>query len=206
MKLLFLGPPGAGKGTQAQIAAKELKISHISTGDMLRKEIKEQTDLGKAAKDYINRGQLVPDSVIIDMVKKRLEEPDCKNGFILDGFPRTLDQAIALDAVVKLDHCINFIIDDSIIFHRICGRRVCEKCGNVSHIDRLGDKTVCEVCGGDYITRPDDNVETIKNRLEVYEKQTQPLISFYKEKGILKDIDSGADSAIVFKQMLEILK
>lgn len=206
MKLLFLGPPGAGKGTLAQIVSKELKLAHISTGDMLRKEIKKKTELGKQAQEYISKGALVPDSVIIGMVENRLKEADCEEGFILDGFPRTLEQAKALDKVVELDACINFVIDNEVIFHRIGGRKVCDKCGYVTHIDKIGDATTCEICGGNYITRPDDNVETIKNRLEVYEKQTAPLINFYKEKGILVDVDSGRDSSIVFEDLLKVLK
>ena len=205
MKLLFLGPPGAGKGTQAQMAAKHLNIAHISTGDILRENIKQNTQLGKVASGYIEKGQLVPDSVMIDIVRDRLKKPDCANGFILDGFPRTYDQAVALKDVTDIDACVNFMVSDEEVKNRICGRRVCSNCGKVYHERMLKGSETCADCGGKLIIRKDDNEETVANRLQVYREQTHPLIEFYQNMGILKNIAADKDAQTVFKQLLKAI-
>lgn len=207
MKIVLLGPPGAGKGSLAQFLKNKVDIAHISTGDMLREEIKSGSELGNKAKQLIDEGKLVPDDIIIDMVKSRLSKDDCKNGYILDGFPRTAAQAEALDKVVAMDLCINFSASDELLIRRICGRRVCSKCGQVYHIDHIGDAQLCSICGGTLITRKDDNVETITKRLAVYNEQTKPLIEFYREKGILLDVDGEKDTDIIYDNDLkELLK
>lgn len=184
MNIVFLGPPGAGKGTHAQLLMKELNIPQISTGDMFRRAIKEQTPTGLDAKRYMDKGELVPDEVVVAMVKERLAEPDCQNGYILDGFPRTVNQAEALDTIAHIDVALNIDVPDEVIINRLSGRRVCTACGGTYHISMLkGDK--CPQCGGELIQRDDDKPATVKNRLDVYQEKTAPLIDYYEKKGIL---------------------
>lgn len=188
MKLILMGPPGAGKGTQGEILEKKLGISTISTGLMLRTAIKEQTEVGKLAEKYINDGKLVPDDVMVEIVKQRLAQPDCKNGFILDGFPRTTAQAEALDeAGVEIDKVLLLEVEDEKIVERLSSRRECSKCGAPYNIvsKRPAVEGICDNCGGELIQRKDDVPETIQNRLNVYHEQTEPIKNYYAEKGIL---------------------
>lgn len=188
MKLIFLGPPGAGKGTQAAIVSKELGIPSISTGDMLRAAVKEGTKVGLEAKSFMDAGKLVPDAVIIGIVDERLAKPDCAKGYILDGVPRTLAQAEALEkAGIAFDHVISLEVRDEAIVERMSGRRVCAKCGTPFHVVNNPPKAegVCDACGGELIQRADDKAETVRHRLEVYHEETEPLKSFYEARGVL---------------------
>lgn len=196
MNLILVGPPGAGKGTQGEILSKKLGIDTISTGVMLRTAIKEQTEVGKLAEQYINDGKLVPDDVIVAIVKERLSQPDCEKGFILDGFPRTVPQAEALTASgVKIDKVLSLEVDDGVIVERLSARRECSKCGAPYSV--LYKKPVtegkCDKCGGELIQRADDNPETIQNRLNVYHEQTEPIKAYYEKAGLLVKAE-GADS------------
>lgn len=191
MKLVFLGPPGAGKGTQAAVISQKLNIPHISTGDMFRRAIREQTPTGLKAKTFMDAGKLVPDEVVIELVKERLKLEDCSNGFLLDGFPRTVLQAQALEAIVGLDAVIDIDVADEALMKRLTGRRVCSKCAGTFHISNLEDEKVCPDCASELIHRDDDKPETIANRLKVYHDQTSPLIGYYSEKGLLKTIDGS---------------
>ena len=186
MNIIFLGPPGAGKGTQAQRICDALKIPQISTGDILRRAIKEGTETGIKAKSFIDAGKLVPDEVIIDIVKERLAKDDCKNGYILDGFPRTVPQAEALSTFASIDSVIELAVDDQVLVNRLSGRRVCVKCGATYHVSMLNGKTTCDKCGENLIQRDDDKAETVLSRLEVYHAQTAPLINYYGQKSLLK--------------------
>lgn len=189
MNIIFLGPPGAGKGTHAQMLMHVLGIPQISTGDMLRQAIKAETELGLLAKGFIDKGELVPDEVVIGIVKERLKAEDCRKGYILDGFPRTVHQAEALSQFAKIDVALNLSLPDEMIIDRLSGRRVCLKCGGTYHISALGGRTTCEVCGEELIQRQDDTPETIQNRLNVYAAQTAPLIDFYQAAGILRTVE-----------------
>ena len=193
MKLVFLGPPGAGKGTQAEKTAAAYGIAHISTGDMLRAEMRQGTELGQAAKAYIDRGELVPDDVIIGMVKARIRQSDCENGFLFDGFPRTVAQADALSGITALDCVINIDVPAERLVKRISGRRMCPDCGAAYHVSSYSEP-VCKTCGGTLYQRDDDRAETVQNRLSVYERQTRPLIEYYAKKGLLRTVDG--DQAI----------
>lgn len=193
MRLVFLGPPGAGKGTLAVRLAEEFSLAHIATGDLLREEVKLQTELGRKAKAILERGALVPDDLVIEIVKKRLEKSDVENGFILDGFPRTEGQAEALDRVLSqsklpLDMVVDFETSEKTIVDRLNGRRNCPNCGMNFHIRNLPPKRegICDRCGEKLVQRKDDNAETIRHRLEVYEKETAPLIRYYEKKGLLR--------------------
>ena len=197
MKVIFLGPPGAGKGTQAAIVSKALGIPTISTGDMLRAAVKEGTPVGLKAKSFMDAGQLVPDEVIIGIVAERLEKPDCAKGYILDGVPRTIAQAQALeDAGVKFDKVVSLEISDDAIVKRMSGRRVCAKCGATYHIVNIPPKTegVCDKCGGELTIRADDKEETVRDRLAVYHKETEPLKAFYQQRGLLCEVSGNAPS------------
>lgn len=188
MKLILLGAPGAGKGTQATKIADKYDIPHISTGDIFRKNIKEGTPIGVKAKSYIDAGKLVPDEVTCQMVAERLAEPDCKNGFLLDGFPRNLPQAEALDKITTIDAVIDIEVDLDALEARITGRRVCPKCGESYHVSTKHDDK-CDRCGETLVQRKDDNPETVKTRLATYTEQTAPLIDYYGKKGVLKSVD-----------------
>ena len=203
MKLILLGAPGAGKGTQATRISDKYTLPHISTGDILRQNIKDGTELGRQAKSYIDAGQLVPDEVVINIVKDRLQQADCKNGYILDGFPRTCAQAEALDKVANIDCVINIAVDPDLIVNRITGRRMCA-CGESYHIS-MGIGDTCPKCGAKLYQRDDDKEETVKNRLDVYHKQTQPLIDYYTGQNILKTVDGTADMMDVFAAITDIL-
>ena len=189
MKLMFLGAPGAGKGTQAEVVSERYQIPAISTGALLREAMANGTELGKKAKSYIDGGALVPDDVVIGIIKERLVADDCKNGFILDGFPRTVAQAVALDEMeIKMDGVISIEVADDAIIRRLGGRRLCGKCGSSYHVDYKPTAVagICDKCNGELITRADDKPEVIKSRLDVYHEQTEPLKDFYSAKGILK--------------------
>jgi len=212
MRLILVGPPGAGKGTQAEVLTKKLAIPHISTGDMFRKALKEQTPLGMEAKGYMDSGQLVPDSVTIGIVKERLAQPDCADGFLLDGFPRTIPQADALEVTlselgVKLDGVINIQVDHSELLARLTGRRVCSACGATYHVisspSKDGDK--CQGCQAALIQRSDDTEATVGNRLNVYNQQTAPLVEYYQKKSILLNIDGSEAVEKVTSQILKKL-
>mgnify|MGYP000948310777 FL=1 len=212
MRLILLGPPGAGKGTQASSIVAEYGITHISTGDIFRHNIKNETELGKKVKSYLDKGQLVPDELTIDLVWDRLSKDDCKKGFLLDGFPRTINQAEALqkgleERGLKLDKVINIDVDKNILVKRLSGRRVCKNCGETYHIDNkptLKDG-VCDKCSGEVIQRADDNEKTVLDRIEVYENQTFPLIDFYKNLGLILTVDGTLSIEDVFSQIKESL-
>lgn len=212
MKIIMLGAPGAGKGTQAKKIAEKYQIPHISTGDIFRANIKNGTELGKKAKSYMDQGLLVPDELTVDLVIDRLANDDCKNGYILDGFPRTIPQAEALDAALaklgeKMDYAIDVDVPDENIVSRMSGRRACTGCGATYHIvynpSKKGD--CCEVCGEKLILRDDDKPETVQKRLNVYHEQTQPLIDYYTKQGILKAVDGTQDMNDVFTAITNIL-
>ncbi len=212
MKLIIMGPPGAGKGTQAAYIKKYYNIPHISTGDMFREAIKEETDLGLEAKSYIEKGALVPDSVTIGLVEERLSKSDCKDGFLLDGFPRTIPQAKALDEIlhnlkIKLDAVINISVPDSVLVDRIVGRRVCKNCGAGYHIHNQKPRQdgVCDVCGGPLIQRKDDTEETVVNRLKVYSSQTKPLLEYYDKAKLVKTVNGIGDIQEIFKNIQNLL-
>ena len=206
MKLIFLGPPGAGKGTQATGVSTSLNVPHISTGDMFRAAIKNETPTGLKAKSYMDKGQLVPDSVVIDMVRERLAMDDCKGGYLLDGFPRTVEQAKALDEISTPDAVINIEVPDEKLMSRLTGRRVCGKCQGTFHITQLANEKTCPVCGADLIHRDDDKPETISNRLRVYHEQTAPLIGYYQGNGKLRTVDGDNRPEDVLKAILASLE
>ena len=208
MKLIMLGAPGAGKGTQAQILSDKFDIPSISTGAIIRGAIKNETPTGKLAKGYIDKGELVPDEVVIGIIKERLSEPDCKSGFILDGFPRTIPQAEALYALgIEIDKVVDIEVDDDLIIERLSGRRECPVCGATYHIKNnpTKDGKTCDKCNAELVTRKDDNPETIKSRLDVYHDQTEPLIEFYKGKGNLLTIDGGKSLSEATEDILKVL-
>lgn len=205
MNIILLGAPGAGKGTQAVKIAEKYKIPHISTGDILRKNIKEGTPVGLKAKSYIDKGALVPDEVVIEIVKDRLEQDDCKNGYLLDGFPRTKPQAQALDEFAVIDIVLNLDINLDILVDRLSGRRVCASCGATYHTSTYSADT-CSQCGGKIIQRDDDLPDTIKARLKTYTLQTEPLISYYKEKNLLVDINANTNIETIFEDIVKALE
>jgi len=212
MKVIMLGAPGAGKGTQAKMIAKKYQVPHVSTGDIFRANIKNGTELGMEAKKYIDRGLLVPDNLTVKILLDRVSQPDCANGYVLDGFPRTIPQAEVLDEALrelgeKVDYAINIDVPDENIVKRMSGRRACLKCGATYHIEHIPSKVegVCDTCGSELVLRDDDKPETVLNRLEVYHNQTQPLIDFYEKKGVLKSVDGTVDMQSVFEAIVAIL-
>lgn len=212
MKIIMLGAPGAGKGTQAKMIAAKYNIPHISTGDIFRANIKNGTELGAKAKEYMDKGLLVPDELVVDLVIDRFKEPDCANGYVLDGFPRTIPQAEALDKALtaigeSVDYAINVEVPDENIINRMGGRRACVGCGATYHVVYSPTKVEgkCDTCGADLIIRDDDKPETVKNRLNVYHEQTQPLIDYYNGKGITREVDGTVDMKDVFAAIVEIL-
>lgn len=206
MKLIFLGPPGAGKGTQAAGVSAHLRVPHISTGDMFRTAIRNQTPTGIEAKRYIDAGQLVPDSVTIAMVRERLAMEDCTVGYLLDGFPRTVEQAIALDAFAAPDAVVDIDVPDERLLGRLTGRRVCGKCQGTFNVSTLADEKVCPVCGGEMYQREDDRPETVATRLKAYHEQTEPLIGYYSGLGKLRRVDGDRRPEDVFKAILASLE
>lgn len=212
MKLILLGAPGAGKGTQAEILSKKLGIPTISTGNILRDAVKNGTPVGKRAKEYMDAGALVPDEVIIGIMAERLDMPDCEKGYILDGMPRTIAQAEALEeAGVAIDAALSLEISDDIIVKRMAGRRVCPSCGATYHVENIPPKVagVCDNCGTDIVSRKDDEPETVRNRLSVYHRETEPLIDFYRDRGKLQTISyykSADDTTNVILKVLEDIK
>ncbi len=209
MKLIFLGAPGAGKGTIAKLISQQLHIPHISTGDMFRREIKKKTPLGRKIEKLMNEGRFVSDEDTIAIVKKRLEEPDCKNGFILDGFPRTLYQADTLSKLMKLDAVINFHVEEGPLVHRLLGRRSCPKCKkeyNMTTVLRPKHDEMCDICNVPLIKRSDDNEKVIRDRLNLYKQETQPLIDYYGKKGVLKTTSGWGDPVPIAEEVLKILR
>ena len=212
MKIIMLGAPGAGKGTQAKQIADKYAIPHISTGDIFRANLKAGTELGKKAKEYMDQGLLVPDELTCDLVMDRISQDDCKNGFVLDGFPRTIPQAEALDAALakineKMEYAIDVDVPDENIVNRMSGRRACLSCGGTYHVVYNPTKVegICDACGGELVLRDDDKPETVAKRLDVYHTQTQPLIDFYAGEKILKEVDGTKDVAEVFDAITAIL-
>lgn len=212
MKIIMLGAPGAGKGTQAKMLAAKYDIPHISTGDIFRTNIKNGTELGAKAKEYMDKGLLVPDELVVDLIMDRFKADDCKNGYILDGFPRTIPQAEALDKALtavgeSIDYAINVEVPDENIVNRMSGRRACVGCGATYHIKYNPTKVdgKCDACGAELILRDDDKPETVLNRLEVYHNQTQPLIDYYSNKKVMREVDGTVDMQVVFDSIVAIL-
>ncbi len=207
MKLILLGPPGVGKGTQANLLEKKFQIPKISTGDILRSEIQSQSSLGQKAQQFINDGKLVPDEVVIGIIKNRLQKSDCRQGFILDGFPRTLPQAEALKKITPIDHVIYLKCGEEELIKRLEGRRTCSRCAKMYHIIFTSPKkeSVCDECGGDLVQRKDDHRQTIAKRLQEYDRLTKPLLSYYKTEKNLKSVDGLAAVEDVFKRLLTMV-
>lgn len=212
MKIIMLGAPGAGKGTQAKLIAEKYQIPHVSTGDIFRANIKNGTELGMEAKKYMDQGLLVPDELTVKILLDRVAKEDCKDGYVLDGFPRTIPQAQVLEEALdklgeKIDYAINVEVPDENIVRRMSGRRACLKCGATYHIEHVPPKAegVCDTCGSELVLRDDDKPETVQNRLKVYHDQTQPLIDFYNTKGVLKTVDGTVDMQEVFRAITGIL-
>ena len=212
MKIIMLGAPGAGKGTQAKMIADRYNVPHISTGDIFRANIKNGTELGIEAKKYMDQGKLVPDELTVKILLDRVAQDDCKNGYVLDGFPRTIPQAEVLDEALnklgdKIDYAIDIDVPDENIINRMSGRRACVTCGSTYHMIHVPPKQegICDRCGSELILRDDDKPETVKNRLKIYHDQTQPLIDFYTKKGILKSVDGTQDMNDVFAAVVAIL-
>lgn len=207
MKLILFGPPGAGKGTQAKLLIEKFKLPHISTGDILRGEVKNNTELGRQAKGYMESGKLVPDTLVTEMVKKRMQGPDLKNGFILDGYPRTESQAKALDEILAggIDKAIYLATSEKVVVQRLTGRRVCPKCGTNYHLINMPPKKdmLCDQCQVELFQRPDDNEATVRNRLNVYLKESSAVLDYYRKQGKLEDASGDLDSEKVFKIVSE---
>lgn len=208
MNLIFLGAPGAGKGTHAAVLAKKLDIPAISTGDIIREALKSGTEMGLKAKVYADAGKLVPDEIVIGIIRERLSKADCKKGFILDGFPRTIPQAEALDKMVRIDKVVELDTSEAVILKRLSGRRVCSKCGATYNVDTMPSKVagICDKCAGTLIQRKDDMPETVKERLKVYHTQTEPLVGFYRKQGKLAVVDGGKELAATQSDILKALE
>ncbi len=213
MLIILLGPPGAGKGTQAEKIVQKFSLVYIATGDILRKAVKDGTTLGRKAREYMDQGQLVPDNLVVEIVRDRLMEPDCAHGALLDGFPRTVDQAVFLEQVLpdidtKVDRVLLIEVDENELIERLTGRRVCGDCGANYHVKYKPPKVrnVCDQCGGDLYQRDDDSLATVTERLEVYKKQTEPLVGFYEERGLLSRIDGNQEIDGVFDQINTVLE
>lgn len=213
MKIIMLGAPGAGKGTQAKKLAAKYDIPHISTGDIFRANIKNKTELGIKAKVYMDQGLLVPDELVVDLIMDRFEQPDCEKGYVLDGFPRTIPQAEALDAALArkndaVEYAINVDVPDKNIINRMAGRRACLTCGATYHLVTIPPKKegICDVCGAELVLREDDKPETVKKRLKVYHEQTQPLINYYSNKEVLKSVDGTKDPDTNFAEIVKIIE
>ena len=212
MKIIMLGAPGAGKGTQAKMIAEKYGLPHISTGDIFRANIKNATELGKEAKEYMDKGLLVPDELTVRLLLDRVAKDDCRNGYVLDGFPRTIPQAEVLDEELsklgeKVDYAVNVDVPDENIVNRMSGRRACLSCGATYHVVSIPPKKegICDVCGSELVLRDDDKPETVQKRLKVYHEQTQPLIDFYEKKGVLRSVDGTLPMEEVFTAITEIL-
>lgn len=213
MNILFMGPPGAGKGTQAEAIVNEFGIPHISTGDAFRLAIKQETPVGMQAKEYMDKGLLVPDDVTVGIVRERLQQSDCEKGFLLDGFPRTLSQAEALEELLsglgrKLEHVINLKVDRNKLLARLTGRRICKSCGSTFHVlfNPPVQEGVCDKCGGELYQRSDDNEESVGTRLDEYINKTAPLLKFYEDKGLLRQVDGEQEIDTVTKEIVSILR
>lgn len=213
MKIIMLGAPGAGKGTQAKKISEKYGIPHISTGDIFRANIKNGTELGQKAKEYMDQGLLVPDELVVDLVIDRFKQEDCLKGYVLDGFPRTIPQAEALDTALKangetIDYAINVEVPDAHIIERMSGRRACLSCGATYHVVNIPPKAegICDTCGGELVLRDDDKAETVKKRLDVYHNQTQPLIDYYASKGLLVEVDGTIGMVEVFDAIVKVLE
>lgn len=212
MRLILLGPPGVGKGTQAEKISKEYSIPHISTGDILREAVKNKTDIGVQAKSYMDKGELVPDSIVIALVEDRIKQADCKNGFLLDGFPRTVAQAQALDEQLAkldkpIDHVIQLYADENEIVKRLTGRRMCKECGKGYHVEYLKPQRegICDVCNINLIQREDDTEATVRNRLKVYSEKTHDLIDYYRVRGNIIPVDAGRDIQVISTDIIKKL-
>lgn len=213
MNVILLGPPGAGKGTQAELLIEKYGIPHISTGDIFRAAVKEGTQLGVKAKEYLESGQLVPDEIVVGIVAERLQQADCRNGFLLDGFPRTVPQADALEEFLnslnkKVTAVINIEVDFAILMARLTGRRVCHDCGAIYHIQNKREKSpgICDQCGGELYQRDDDLPETVQKRLQVYQRQTEPLIEYYRDKSLLVSFDGQEPVKVLFEKICNALE
>ncbi|MCP4724191.1 MAG: adenylate kinase [bacterium] len=208
MKLILLGPPGAGKGTMAAGIKEHFKITHISTGDIFRTAIKEGTELGRKVKSILDSGELVSDDLTLELVNERLQQPDAKNGYVLDGFPRTIPQAEAFDRIAGDYRVLNFVLAHEVIVNRLSGRIVCRKCGEIFHTKNKppNQERICDLCGGELYTRPDDMKESILNRLEVYDVQTAPMVDFFRKKGHMDNIESNQPIPDMMKDVLAVLK
>ena len=212
LRTILLGPPGAGKGTQAVKIVEKYGVPHISTGDIFRENIKKGTELGKKAQEYMNRGELVPDDLVIEIATTRLLEDDCKNGFLLEGFPRTVYQAEKLDEFLaahgsKIDKVLDIAVEKEELITRLTGRRVCKACGASYHVVNIPPKTegICDICGGELVQRADDNIETVTNRIDVYEAQTKPLVDYYEKAGNIAHIDGATGLDNVFADIVKAL-
>ena len=208
MKLILLGAPGAGKGTQAELLCEKLRIPQVSTGNIIRAEIKSGTELGLRVKSLVEAGSLVSDDLVIELLKNRIAQPDCENGFLLDGFPRTIPQAEALEQICQVDAVIEILVPDAAIVNRMAGRRTCPSCGATFHVSHNPPKQegVCDVCGGEVYQRADDQEETVRNRFRVYQDQTAPLIEYYREKGLLKPVNCEDSVEANFKKVLAAIQ
>lgn len=211
-RCVFLGAPGAGKGTQAKRVAEAATLAHISTGDMLREQVAAGTELGREAKAFMDQGKLVPDEVIVGMVRERIQQPDARAAWILDGFPRTLPQAEALDRTLSdsapLTHVIYFAVPEDVLVGRLAGRRTCSKCGAIWHVENRPTRKagVCDLCGGELLQRSDDRPEAIGKRLEVYRSQTAPLLAYYRDRKVLREIDANRSPDVVYQELLKLMQ